>query len=128
MTYANYTNTPSPEMPTLLGRVSSSASSSLAALAALVTKATSSVFPSPKNFIENPSISNVNVKTPINDTLTSIGDIRFETDNYNEWVEEDIVFQLPPRKTFSLELEIESVQKAKPNIVIPDWLIDESDV
>ena len=38
-----------------------------------------------------------------------------------EMLEYDIVVRMPPKKKYTIELEVKSIKKAKPKIIEPEW-------
>ena len=39
-----------------------------------------------------------------------------------ETLEYDVIVQMPPRKRYTIELEVKSIKKAEPIIVEPEWI------
>jgi hypothetical protein len=45
-----------------------------------------------------------------------------EEDIINEMLEHDFIVRMPPRRRYTIELEIKSIKKAEPKIVEPEWI------
>jgi len=53
---------------------------------------------------------------------TYITEVLSEEDIINEMLEHDFIVRMPPRKRYTIELEVKSIKKAKPRIVEPEWI------
>ena len=39
-----------------------------------------------------------------------------------EILEYDVIVQMPPRRRYTIELEVEGIRKAEPRIIEPEWI------
>lgn len=54
-------------------------------------------------------------------TRTSLIEEFYEEILPEETLEYDIIVKMPPRKRYSIELEVKGIKKAEPRIVEPEW-------
>ena len=55
-------------------------------------------------------------------TRTSLTEEFYEEILPEEMLEYDIVVRMPPRRRYTIELEIKGIRKAEPKIVEPEWI------
>lgn len=55
-------------------------------------------------------------------TMPSLIETFYEETPREETLEYDIVVRMPPRKRYTVELEVKSIKKAEPRIVEPEWI------
>jgi hypothetical protein len=63
-----------------------------------------------------PTISYTAVSRSRVDTFVS------EADILTKMVESDIIVQMPPKRRYTIDLDVTSVRRAEPKAVIPDWV------
>lgn len=55
-------------------------------------------------------------------TRSSLIEESYEEILPEETLEYDVIVQMPPRKRYTIELEVKSIKKAEPIIVEPEWI------
>jgi hypothetical protein len=53
---------------------------------------------------------------------TYVTEVLLEQDIVNEMLEHDFVVRMPPRRRYTIELEVKSIKKAEPRIVEPELI------
>lgn len=53
---------------------------------------------------------------------TYVTELLSEEDIVSGMLKQDFIVRMPPRKRYTIELELKSIRKAKPRIVEPEWI------